>query len=529
MADDFEKIRRRLRLAVVGMALGMFLAVLSQTVVATAMPAIIVELGGFGRYAWVATAYLVAATVTMPIAGRIADIYGCKRVLLAGIGLFTVASIPAGMSQTLNELVAYRALQGIGGGVVMIGSLVGMAQLFPPQRRARYQALVAMVYALASVLGPALGGFITDGVGWSWVFLMNVPLGAIVLAVVVRTLPNLQAGTDVSRPDYIGMVLLVLAVTPLMFALSSGGVLFDWLSWQIVACLAFGAVMTAVLITVETRTESPILTVDIYRSRGVPVSLAASVLTGFGFYAALLFVPLLLFSASGMSASAAGSHLTPMLLGMVVGAVVMGRRLSRGKGTHRTSALTSTGLAIVGLFLMSNVGEGASILATDGTIVLVGLGLGGMLATFGSAVQGAVPEHMLGAATSSLSFYRSVGGMVGVAAAGAVLTNRLRDGLSDVLSSGTSSTGASVQLPPNWLGSVQLDPRSVSDGQSTAAVVAELERSGLDRPVAEALAEAFPSALTGAIGEVFLVTAAVVVLAFGLSLFLRSENDEETG
>ncbi|MXY54104.1 MAG: MFS transporter [Gammaproteobacteria bacterium] len=239
-------------------------------------------------------------------------------------------------------------------------------------------------------------------------------------------------------------------------------------------------------------------------------------------------MPLLLFTGSGMSASAAGSHLTPMLLGMVVGAVVMGRRLSRGKGTHRRLALTSTGLAFVGLVLMSTLGEGASILATDGTIVLVGLGLGGMLATFGSAVQGAVPPNMLGAATSSLSFYRSVGGMLGVAAAGAVLTNRLRERLSDAVSFDASSPGISVQLPPNWLGSVQLDPRSVSDGQSTE-VVAELARSGLDRPVAEALAEAFPSALTGAIGEVFLVTAAVVVLAFGLSLFLRSESDEETG
>ena len=528
MTDNFKKIRRRLVLAVLGMAMGMFLAVLSQTVVATAMPAIIVELGGFGRYAWVATAYLVAATVTMPIAGRIADIYGCKRVLLTGIGLFTIASIPAGLSQTLNELVAYRALQGIGGGIVMIGSLVGMAQLFPPQRRARYQALVAAVYALASVLGPALGGFITDGIGWSWVFLMNVPLGAIVLVAVVATLPNLRGGADVSRLDYVGMVLLLLAVTPLMIALSSGGVLFDWISWQIIACLAFGAVMTAVLITVETRTESPILAVDIYRIRGVPVSLAASVLTGFGFYAALLFVPLWLFTGSGMSASAAGSHLTPMLLGMVVGAVVIGRRLSQDKGTHRRLALTSTGVAFVALFLMSTtLNEGASILATDGAIVVLGLGLGGMLATFGSAVQGAVPENMLGAATSSLSFYRSVGGMVGVAAAGAVLTNRLRDGLLGALSSDPSSTGADQQLPPNWLGNVQLDPRSLSDGQSTEAVVAELERSGLDQQVAETLAEAFPSALTGAIGEVFLVTAAVVVLAFGLSLFLRAENDGE--
>lgn len=528
MTDDFQRVRRRLRLAVVGMALGMFLAVLSQTVVATAMPAIIVELGGFGRYAWVATAYLVAATVTMPIAGRIADIYGCKRVLLAGIVLFTIASIPAGLSQTLNELVAYRALQGIGGGVVMIGSLVGMAQLFPPARRARYQALAAAVYALASVLGPALGGFITDGIGWNWVFLMNVPLGAIVLAVVVATLPNLRAGVDAAKLDYAGMVLLLLAVTPLMVALSSGGVVFDWLSWPIVACLAFGAVMTAVLVTVETRTEGPILAVDIYRSQGVPVSLAASVLTGFGFYAALLFVPLWLFTGSGMSASGAGSHLTPMLLGMVVGAVVMGRRLSQDKGTHRRLALTSTGVTFVALFLMSTtLTEGASILATDGAIAVVGLGLGGMLATFGSAVQGAVPQNMLGAATSSLSFYRSVGGMLGVACAGAVLTNRLREGLSDALSSGVSSTGASVQLQPNWLGTVRLDPRSVSDGQSTE-VVAELQRSGLDQQVAEALAEAFPSALTGAIGEVFLVTAGVVVLAFGLSAFLRSENEDET-
>lgn len=215
-----------------------------------------------------------------------------------------------------------------------------------------------------------------------------------------------------------------------------------------------------------------------------------------------------------------------MLLGMVVGAVVMGRRLSLGKGTHRTLALTSTALAIVGLFLMSTLDEGASIHAIDGTIVLVGLGLGGMLATFGSAVQGAVPENMLGAATSSLSFYRSVGGMVGVAAAGAVLTNRLRDGLSDALSSGVPSTGTYQQLPPHWLGNVQLDPRTMSDEQATEAVVAELSRSGLDQQVAEALAEAFPSALAGAIGEVFLVTAAVVVLAFGLSLFLRSENEE---
>ena len=478
MTDDFQRVRRRLRLAVVGMALGMFLAVLSQTVVATAMPAIIVELGGFGRYAWVATAYLVAATVTMPIAGRIADIYGCKRVLLAGIVLFTIASIPAGLSQTLNELVAYRALQGIGGGVVMIGSLVGMAQLFPPARRAPLPGAGGRRLRPGLGAGPRFGRVHH---GWN----------------------RVELGVSHERPawrDRLGGRRCNPSESPGRGRCRQAGLRRDGVA---VACgdpvdgrpvVRRRRVRLVVLADRRlpglrrsddrgsespwrTRTEGPILAVDIYRSQGVPVSLAASVLTGFGFYAALLFVPLWLFTGSGMSASGAGSHLTPMLLGMVVGAVVMGRRLSQDKGTHRRLALTSTGVTFVALFLMSTtLTEGASILATDGAIAVVGLGLGGMLATFGSAVQGAVPQNMLGAATSSLSFYRSVGGMLGVACAGAVLTNRLREGLSDALSSGVSSTGASVQLQPNWLGTVRLDPRigvrwAVDGGGSRTAAV----------------------------------------------------------
>ena len=245
-ASDFVSLpRRQLLVALSGVMLAMLLAALSQTIVATAMPRIITDLGGFDRYTWASTAYLVAAAVAIPIVGRLSDLYGRKIFFLLGITIFMIGSVPTGLSQTMTQLIAFRAIQGIGGGIIMTTSLVAIADLFPSQERGKLQGLISLVYGIASVVGPALGGFITDNLSWNWIFLFNVPAGIPVLLLIARTFP--QIGPEVRKRslDYPGMATLILAIVPILLALSWGGVQYEWDSPQTIGFLAFGLAMVA--------------------------------------------------------------------------------------------------------------------------------------------------------------------------------------------------------------------------------------------------------------------------------------------
>ncbi len=518
VARDFVQLpRRQVILTMVGLLLAMFLAALDQTIVSTAMPRVIADLGGFDRYTWVTTAYLVASTVAVPIVGRLTDIYGRKIFFIGGISIFIVGSVLAGMSESMTQLIAFRAIQGLGGGVIMANSFVAIADLFPPEERGKFQGFLGVVFGLSSVVGPTLGGFITDNFSWNWIFLINVPVGVPVLLLIAWLFPKITPEVESRKLDYAGMVTLVLAVTPILLALSWGGVQYAWGSPQVVGFLAFGLAMGVAFIIIESRTDSPIMPLEIYRNRMVAVSLLATFLTGFGMFGAIIFVPLFFQGVLGASATTSGSFLTPMMLGIVFGATVSGQLLSRTGGHYRIQAIIGTGLMLVGAILISTMDASTSFVRAVGYIVVLGLGLGATFPTFTLAVQNSVPFRLMGISTSALQFYRSIGGMLGLAVLGSVMAGRFASKLED-----TVPENVTAALPPGQLDAIKDNPQALIDPSAVDRLKAGFAQAGPDGArMVETLLDSLKAALAGAISDVFILAAVVLALSLVVSLFLH--------
>ncbi len=505
-----------------GVLLAMFLAALDQTVVATAMPQIILDLGGFDRYTWVTTAYLVASTAAVPIVGRLTDIYGRKLFYVGGIAVFLVGSVLAGTSQTMNQLIAFRALQGLGGGVIMANSFVAIADLFPPETRGKYQGFIGVVFGMSSVLGPTLGGFITDNLSWNWVFFVNIPIGIPVLLLITLLFPKIAPEVESRKLDYAGMVTLVLAVVPTLLALSWGGVHYGWASPQVIGTLLFGALMAVTFVFVEARTESPIMPLEIYRNRMVAVSLIVTFLTGFGMFGGTVFIPLFFQGVLGASATSSGSFLTPMMLGIVVGATVSGQLLSRTGERYRIQALIGTAIMAMGMYLVSTMSETTSFARAVGYIVVMGIGLGTTLPLFMLAVQNSIPFRLMGAATSALQFYRSVGGMLGLAILGAVMVNRFASNLEASLPSRVQEV-----LPIDRLNALKENPQELLDPNSMASLEPIFAAAGPGgTQLAEQFLVALRTSLAGAIGDVFAVSVLLVAASVVASAFLGGRRPD---
>ncbi|MCY4653014.1 MAG: MDR family MFS transporter [Dehalococcoidia bacterium] len=518
VARDFIQLpRRQVVLTMVGLLLAMFLAALDQTIVSTAMPRIIADLGGFDRYTWVTTAYLVASTVAVPIVGRLTDIYGRKIFFIGGISVFIVGSVLAGMSDSMTQLIAFRAIQGLGGGVIMANSFVAIADLFPPEERGKFQGFLGVVFGMASVIGPTLGGFITDNFSWSWIFLINVPVGLPVLLLIAWLFPKITPEVENRKLDYPGMVTLILSVTPVLLALSWGGVQYAWGSPQVVGFLVFGLAMGVAFVVIESKTDSPIMPLEIYRNQMVAVALLATFLTGFGMFGAIIFVPLFFQGVLGASATSSGSFLTPMMLGIVFGATLSGQLLSRTGGHYRLQAVIGTALMVAGAFLISTMNPDTSFVRAVGYIVVLGLGLGATFPTFTLAVQNSVPFRLMGVSTSALQFYRSIGGMLGLAVLGAVMANRFASKLEDLVPETVTAV-----LPPGQLDAIKDNPQALIDPSAVDSLKAGFAQAGPDGArMVETLLGSLKSALAGAISDVFVLSAVVIGLSLVVSLFLH--------
>lgn len=515
-ASDFVALpRRQLLVALTGVLLAMLLAALSQTIVATAMPRIISDLGGFDRYTWATTSYMVASAVAIPIVGRLSDFYGRRIFFLLGITIFMIGSVPAGLSQTMTQLIGFRAIQGLGGGIIMTTSLVAIVDLFPPQERGKFQGLIALVYGIASIVGPTLGGFITDTLSWTWIFLFNVPAGIPVLLLIARTFPQSTPEVTQRHLDYPGMMTLTCAIIPILLALSWAGVQYEWSSPETIGFLAFGLVMAVAFVVIESRSDSPIMPLDVYRNRAMAVSVVVMFLSGLALYGSIMFVPLFFQGVLGASATSSGSFLTPMMLAVVFGAVLSGILLRR-TGRYRRQALFSTGLMTTGMLLLSAMDERTSFAGAVGSIVVMGLGLGGTLPVFTVAVQNSVPNTFRGFATSMLLFYRLVGGMMGLAVLGAVLTKRFSKRLEGMISENVRGS-----LSPDRLDAIEKNPRVLFDPSTTDTLRAEFAEAGADGArMTDMLLDALNSALAGAVGDALTVGAVAVSLAVVAVMFL---------
>ena len=514
IARDFVQVpERQLALAVLGVILAMFLAVLSQTILATAMPRIIADLGGFDRYTWPSTAYLVASTVVIPIAGRLSDIYGRRILLILGLVIFTIFSIPAGLSQSMNQLVASRVLQGIGGGIIMASGVAASADLFPPQKRGGFQAFAGLAFGIAAVMGPFLGGFITDHVSWHWIFLLNVPAGLPVLLIVLA-FPKIRPEVEDRRLDYPGMATLALAMVSILVGLSWR----NGASAPAIGLLVFGVVMAIVFVAIESKSDFPIMPLEIYRDPTVAVSVIAVLLTGFGLYGGILFTPLFFQGALDASAASSGRVLAPMIFGLVLGTILSGQLITRTGGRYRAQAVVGSGVLAAGMYLLSTMNENTTLDRGMGYVFVAGVGVGGTLSTFRLAVQNSVPFRLVGTATSALQFYRLVSGTIGLAVLGTVLTRSLSARLDATLSDSVKAA-----LPPGRLNAIKNDPRALVDPVAADALMAGLTEAGPDGAlIADVLLGSLNAALAGAVGDVFTVSTVAVVLSLVTAMFLRT-------
>lgn len=509
--------RRQIQLTMLGVMLAMFLGSLDQTVVGTAMPRIISDLGGFSHYTWVTTAYIITSAITIPITGKLTDMYGRKYFYIAGLVIFTIASLLSGLSSSMTQLIIFRGIQGLGAGVMMVNAFIVIGDLFPPAERGKYQGLIAGTFGLSSVIGPALGGFITDTVSWHWVFFLNVPLGVLIIALFVFFFPNVRPDNLKHRIDYAGAVTLVLTVVPLMLALSWGGVEYPWSSPPIIGMFAFAALMGILFIFIERHSQEPLIPLWLFRNRVVGVAEVVIFLAGFGMFGAIIFVPLFFQGVFGVSAAASGKFLTPMMLGMVTGSFFSGQLLSRAGGHYRLLGAVGIALMVLGMGLLSRMTAGTGYLVAIASIVATGFGLGITMPLYTIAVQNAVPYSVLGVATASVPFFRSIGGSVGLALFGAVMNNRFA---AELLAGAPSAFNGTIST--DWLSALARNPQALFSPEAQASLKVLLEQLG---PQASAL---FPQLLDGlrhslnsALSQVFLFGMIIMLVALAVHLFIR--------
>jgi EmrB/QacA subfamily drug resistance transporter len=410
-------------LATLGVALGLLLAALDQTVVGVAMPRIVSELHGIEYYAWVTTAYLITSTSLVPVAGKLGDMFGRKPFLVAGMLGFIAASALCGLSQNMVELVLFRAIQGVFGGVLFASTFAVLADVFPPEQRARMSGVFGAVFGLSSIIGPSLGGFLTDGPGWRWAFYVNIPLGLVAAGLVATQLPFVRSHARLRDIDWAGTGLLLAGLTPLLIAFS---MLRDhsWLSVQFLGLLGMAAVLLVAFFVIERRVEHPIVPFEMFRLNLFTVSALVAFFSAVGMLAPAVFVPLVYQGVLGVSATNAGQLLTPMMLAVVVTATATGALISRIP-RYRFVGTAALGLMVLGLVLLSQAGVHSSPWEVTRDIILVGAGLGVTFPMSLVVVQAGLPHHLVGVATSQITFWRSLGGTISTAVLGAFLVNRL--------------------------------------------------------------------------------------------------------
>lgn len=509
--------RQQIIITLAGVLLAMFLSSLDQTVVGTAMPRIIVDLGGFTQYTWVTTAYVITSTVAIPITGKLTDMYGRKWFYVGGLAIFMVGSLLCGLSHTMTQLIFFRGFQGIGAGIMMANAFTVIGDIFPPAERGKYQGLMAGTFGLSSIIGPTLGGYITDTLSWHWVFFVNIPLGVLIVGLFIFFFPHLKPDELKHKIDYLGILTLILAVVPTLLALTWGGVEYPWRSAQIIGLFAFSAVMIPLFIVLESRAEEPIIPMWLFKNRIVAISVFIIFITGFGMFGGIIFIPLFFQGVLGRSATASGTFLTPMMLGMITGSIISGQLLSRAGGHYRLQGMVGLGIMAVGMLLLSRMSIETSYTAAITNIVVTGFGLGITMPLYVLAVQNAIPYSALGAATSSAAFFRSIGGAFGLAIFGSIMNNRF----ASQFMAGLSPQVKAI-LPPQQLDSLLHNPQALFNTGATDQLKSFFEQLGPQGAVLfDQLIQTLKSALNSSITEVFFIALILVAVGWVVNLFLK--------
>ncbi|WP_078878311.1 MDR family MFS transporter [Streptomyces sp. NBRC 110035] len=491
-----EQVSRNVVVPMAALLLGLLLAALDQTIVATALPTIVSELGGLEHLSWVVTAYLLASTAVTPLWGKLGDQYGRKRLFQAAIVIFLVGSALCGAAQDMAQLIGFRALQGLGGGGLIVLSMAIVGDLVPPRERGRYQGMFGAVFGTTSVLGPLLGGLFTEHLSWRWVFYVNLPLGILAL-VVIATVLHIPRTSTRHVIDYLGTFLIASVATCLVLVASLGGTTWAWGSSRIIGLAVLGAVLAVAFVAVERRAVEPVLPLGLFRIRTFTLTAVISFIVGFAMFGTSVYLPTFLQVVQGTSPTMSGVHMLPMVAGTLLASTSSGQIVSR-TGRWKVFPIAGTGLIAVGLLLLHQLDENSPTIVMSAFFFVFGLGIGLVIQVLVLIVQNAVSYRDLGVATSGATFFRSIGASFGVAVFGMIFTNGLDDKLT------AAFRGA--QLPPGVSAdALESDPRGIGD---------------LPAALRPEVVHAYASAIT----DVFLYAVPVVLAGFVLSWFLKEDR-----
>lgn len=505
--------RRQLIGTIIGLQLTLLLAALDNTIVGTAMPQIIAHLNGFERYAWVTTAYLLTSTIAVPIFGKLSDLYGRKWIYLGGAVFFVITSALCGAAGDLplpldgmNQLILFRGLQGLAAGIVTGLTFTIIGDIFSPAERGKYQGLFAGVWGLASIFGPTLGGWITDNLSWRWIFYVNLPVGVAAVTVLFLAFPDIRPQGVRRAIDWAGANTLVACLVPLLLALT-WVTEYGWTAPRVLVLLAIAAVMLVAFLFAESRAAEPIMPLSLFKNRAVAISSFALVLMGVGMFGTILYLPLFMQSVIGVSATRSGTLLTPMMLMLTAGSILSGQIVSR-LGRYKILAIVGTAIMTIGMLLMSGMGGDTTQGIAIRNMVIMGIGLGLLMPLYTLIVQNAVPQSMIGVATASTQFFRSIGSTLGTAIFGSIMLSRYRSHFDANVPQG---------VPPQVLDLFH-NPLQLS------AIFPQLQSQFAQVPNGKALLDSLSAnvkdSLVSAIGLVFLIATGIVALGLIANLFL---------
>ncbi|MFH9420608.1 DHA2 family efflux MFS transporter permease subunit [Streptomyces sp. NPDC017529] len=487
--------RRTVLVAIGALLLGMLIAALDQTIVATALPTIVSDLGGLDHLSWVVTAYLLASTAATPLWGKLGDQYGRKRLFQTAIVIFLIGSALCGVAQDMPQLIAFRAVQGLGGGGLIVLSMAIVGDLVPPRDRGRYQGLFGAVFGATSVLGPLLGGLFVDHLSWRWVFYVNLPIGIVALLVIAAVL-HIPAHRAPHRIDYLGTLLIAAVAACFVLMTSLGGVSYDWGSWQIIGLGVLGVLLLAVFTAVERRAAEPVLPLRLFRLRTFTLTAVIGFVIGFAMFGSMTYLPTFLQVVHGVSPTMSGVHMLPMVIGMLLSSTASGQIVSR-TGRYRVFPIAGTAVTAAGLLLLHRLDPSSSVTVMSLYFFVFGFGLGLVMQVLVLIVQNAVDYQDLGVATSGATFFRSIGSSFGVSVFGTIFANKLGPRIADAL--------AGRELPPG------VDPSKIAEDPRTVGRLPASEAAGV--------LDAYSTSIT----DVFLYAVPVVLVAFVLAWFLREE------
>jgi EmrB/QacA subfamily drug resistance transporter len=443
---------REVMIVLPGLLLTILLAMLDQLIVSTALPRIVGDLGGVTHLSWVVTAYILASTITTPFYGKLGDMYGRKKFFVTAIVIFLAGSALSGLSQSMTQLIAFRALQGLGAGGLMVSAMATLGDIVAPRERGRYMSYMMVVMMLATIGGPLLGGFITTSFSWRWIFYINVPVGGAALVYLLATL-HLPPRRVSHRIDYAGGGLLAVASTALILLATWGGTTYAWGSAQIVGLAVAAAAAAAAFCLAEARAAEPMLPLHVFRDRNFSLTMGMTFLTGLAMFGAMTFLPLYQQTVQGESPTTSGLMLTPMMLGVAVTSIAAGQVTTR-TGRYKIFPILGGGIIGLGMYLLSNLGVGTTRLTSAVFYVVLGLGMGFLMQMVSLIAQNSVAQRDMGVASSARMFFQQIGGSLGVAAFGAVFARRLTESLAAAAGTGVHVNAGGGQLDPATVNSL---------------------------------------------------------------------------